>query len=123
MTVISHSFHYSSLAHDNTALTSTITTLTLPPSPSPPILGPTTLVGTQTVSKFNRPAEEADEVLILLALWRIPSKKADLVLTVNFPVLKEGKGERDEVGAEQARRVFEEVVRTLEIKDLGLFAG
>lgn len=122
-------YHYSSLAHDNTALSSSIASISLPsPSPPPststtlpPILGPTTLIGTQVVSKFNKSAEEADTVLILLALWRLPSKDADLVLTVNYPIKKEGKGEEE--SGEVARAAFEEAVRTLRIQDFGLFAG
>ena len=113
-------FHFSSLAHDNTALTSTISSVLLPPSPSSPILGPTLLSGTQTISKFNLPADKADTVLLLVALWRIPSKKADLVLCVNYPVRKEGG---EEASGDGARAVFERAVRTLVVKDLGLFAG
>lgn len=114
-------FHYSSLAHDNTALSSTISSLSLPPSSSTPVLGPTVLHGEQLISKFNKGPEEADTVLILLALWRIPGKRADLTLCVNFPLRKAGSEEVE--NGEEARRVFEEAVRTLRVEDLGLFAG
>lgn len=83
--------------------------------------GPTVLTGTQTVSKFNKPSEEADTVLIQFALWRIPSKNADVTLCVNYPVkMGESGEERD---PEDAKKVFEEAVRTFKIKDFGLFAG
>lgn len=132
LTRVSNRFHFSSLAHDNSALSSNISTVDLPSSSSttangsadssrPEVQGPTVLKGTQTVSKFNRPAEEADTVLIQLALWRIPSKNADVTLCVNFPIkMGESGEERDPV---EARKVFESAVRSFEIKDFGLFAG
>lgn len=61
-------------------------------------------------------------MLVMMALWRIPSKNADLVLCVNYPVRKEG-GEHDEGGAARAKDAFRGVVETLVVKDLGLFAG
>lgn len=53
-----------------------------------------------------------------MALWRIGSKKTDLVLTCNLPVK-----ESPEMGEDEAKRVFEEAVESLVIKDYGLFAG
>lgn len=121
------SFLFQSLAHDNSALSSEIEAISVAPLPlplssatTPALLGPTTLVGIQKVSKFNLPPEKADSVLILMALWRIPEKNSDLVLCVNFPV-REAGGE--EVNAEAARDTFDLAVRTLLIKDYGLFAG
>lgn len=120
-------FLFQSLAHDNSALSSEIEAISVAPLPlplssatTPALLGPTTLVGIQKVSKFNLPPEKADSVLILMALWRIPEKNSDLVLCVNFPV-REAGGE--EVNAEAARDTFDLAVRTLLIKDYGLFAG
>ena len=118
-------FHYSSLAHDNTALSSTTTGINLPTpasaSAASPVVGPATLTGQQVISKFNKGPEDADTVLILLALWRIPSKQADLTLCVNFPLKK--AGEEAEASGEYATRVFEEAVSSLKVEDLGLFAG
>ncbi|GAA5931682.1 Ran GTPase-binding protein MOG1 [Sporobolomyces koalae] len=121
-------FHFASLAHDNTALSSEIETIELPgpstaptDSSQPTVQGPTVVTGVQTVSKFNRPAEEADTVLIQFALWRIPSKNADVTLCVNYPVKMGETGEtRDPT---EAKTVFEEAVRSFAIKDFGLFAG
>lgn len=42
------------------------------------------------------------------------------MLCVNFPVRKEGG---EEVSGEVAKEVFERAVRTLVVRDLGLFAG
>ncbi|BGP14069.1 hypothetical protein JCM10213_002364 [Rhodosporidiobolus nylandii] len=120
-------FHFSSLAHDNTALSFTVSAVSLPsstPSPAPgqpTLLGPTVLSGTQLVSKFNRPASEADTVLIQLALWRIPERDADVTLCVNSPVRMGETGE--ERSADEATRVFEEAVKAFKVEDFGLFAG
>ncbi|GAA6060536.1 hypothetical protein JCM10212_006900 [Sporobolomyces blumeae] len=121
-------FHFSSLAHDNSASSSDISSIRLPDPastaaepPSVPTQGPAVLVGTQVVSKFNRPASEADTVLIQLALWRVPSKNADVTLCVNFPTTMGETGEaRDPL---EATKVFEEAVRSFKIVDYGLFAG
>ena len=68
-----------------------------------------------------------------MALWRIPSKNADLVLTVNFPLaygdpekaVKGPTGEvvLDVVGETATMAMFETIASSLEIVDLGLFAG
>jgi len=121
-------FHFSSLAHDNTALSSSITSINLPTTSTTPasscdpdVQGPTVLIGEQTVSKFNKPSEEADTVLIQFALWRIPDKNADVTLCVNYPIrMGESGEERD---PEEAKKVFEEAVRSFQIKDFNLFAG
>lgn len=85
------------------------------------MLGPATLEGRQTVSKFNKPDSEADTVFIQLALWRIPDRDADVTLCVNWPVRSGETGEeRDEA---EARKVFEEAWRSFQINDFGLFAG
>ncbi|GAA6001157.1 hypothetical protein JCM10207_007437 [Rhodosporidiobolus poonsookiae] len=125
-------FHFSSLAHDNSASSSTVTSTTLPPVPAafspthnstshPTLLGPTLLTGTQTVSKFNRPESEADTVLIHLALWRIPERDADVTLCVNFPVKMGETGEERDPA--EAKRVFVEAVKSFKVEDFGLFAG
>ncbi|GAA5950057.1 hypothetical protein JCM21900_001379 [Sporobolomyces salmonicolor] len=119
-------FHFSALAHDNGALSSDVSSLALPssaPAPAPApgepeVLGPTLLSGIQLVSKFNRPASEADTVLIQLALWRIPSKNADVTLCVNYPIRMGETGE--ERSPDEAKMVFEEAVRSFGIKDFGL---
>ncbi|KAK4703590.1 hypothetical protein P7C70_g2627, partial [Phenoliferia sp. Uapishka_3] len=119
-------FHFNSLAHDNTALSATISSISLPTNfnnssnTSIPTFGPATLSGRQTVSKFNLPPERADVVLVLMALWRLPSKNTDLVLCVNFPVSEEGGPEIDST---TAKKVFADAAHRLAIVDYGLFAG
>lgn len=87
----------------------------------PTLLGPATLEGAQTVSKFNRPESEADTVLILLALWRIPDRDADVTLCVNWPIRSGETGEERDPA--EARKVFEDAWRSFQINDFGLFAG
>ncbi|KAK4053719.1 hypothetical protein OIV83_001375 [Microbotryomycetes sp. JL201] len=129
-------FHFDSLAHDNSALSSSVTSVSSTTSDDQataqtPILGPATLLGIQTVSKFNLPADQADKVQLCVALWRLPTKNVDLVLCVNMPFGKANQnatsngvdhdgGDRE---ARHAQDVFEQIVRTLDIKDFGLFAG
>jgi hypothetical protein len=128
-------FHFDSLAHDNTALSSTI--LTSPPSSpinSSPLEGnaqpkPVTLIGTQKIHKFThnptgapRPGhedEEPDQVWIGMALWRcwMGKKKADVVLSVNVNLGAEGgEAEKEKVAA-----WLERTVSSFRIEDWGLF--
>lgn len=121
-------FHFSSLAHDNSALSSKVTRVDLPsaaPHPQgpglPTLQGPAIISGLQTVSKFNKPASEADTVLIQLALWRIPARNADVTLSVNWPLRSGETGEEHDDA--EARRVFDAAWRSFQVHDFGLFAG
>jgi hypothetical protein len=128
-------FHFDSLAHDNTALSSTI--LTSPPTStirSFPLEAsqqpkPVTLIGTQKIHKFThnptgapRPGHEdeaPDQVWIGMALWRcwMGRKKADVVLSVNVNLSAEGgEAEKDKVAA-----WLEQAVGSFRIEDWGLF--
>jgi hypothetical protein len=102
-------FHFSSLAYDNSAISSDVTSSTAADYPSP-----TLLHGVQRIAKYNLPESEADTVDIYQALWRIPDKNADLVLTANAP---RGKT-RDE---QEGERVWREAATSLRVVDLGLF--
>ena len=75
-------FHFSSLAHDNSAVSSSVLSIagpssttptlsSLPQSPpnQPPLIK---LKGTQQVAKFNK--EEQDEVCIFMGVWRVGGK-------------------------------------------------
>jgi hypothetical protein len=128
-------FHFDSLAHDNTALSSNI--LTPPPSspiPSAPLerpdqLRPITLLGTQKIHKFThnptgapRPgheADEPDEVWIGIALWRcwIGKKKADVVMSVNVNI----SGEGGEAEKQKVSGWLENSINSLKVEDWGLF--
>ncbi|KAK4058892.1 hypothetical protein OIO90_000338 [Microbotryomycetes sp. JL221] len=141
-------FHFDSLAHDNSALSSIVSNLsTNPPSNTTThssmrqlptqVQGPVTLHGIQIVSKFNLPASEADKVELFVALWRLPQKNTDLVLSVNLPVGKASDNaaitttngvngsdaHQQPEAVARAKELFETIVRTLDIKDYGLFAG
>lgn len=134
-------FHFNSLAHDNSAVSSTILSQA-PPSPiaSTPLSSPTTplpvfLHGTQTIHKFSydptgapRPGREADEpdtVWIGVGLWRCwleieggrSRKKADVVLSVNVNLSADG----GEVEKGRVQAWLEDTVRGFQILDWGLF--
>lgn len=79
------------------------------------------LQGTQKVPKFNR--TRPDTVKILLAVYRVVEKNADLVLTFNVPVATEKENSAvNEQGAQQWRAAYETAVSSLKIVDVGLFA-
>jgi len=118
-------FHFDSLAHDNSAQSSTVERV-IPPSldiaqsATRPV--PCLLQGTQLVQKFNRPS--ADEVRILVALYRIEDKDTDVVFTCNIPV-ETTNPETEAVANNEWPKVaqaFENAVNTFEIVDPSLFA-
>lgn len=134
-------FHFSALASDNAALASSIEspppTIHLSPQTLPalgaehsltslPTPQPTTLIGRQSVQKFNsNPPPPPDDVVIFLALWRVllpsgtteggPSRKADVLFTVN---VNRGK---DAAEVEKVKGWFESTVQGMRIKNYGLF--
>ncbi|KAG8853494.1 hypothetical protein FRB96_008096 [Tulasnella sp. 330] len=122
-------FHFESLAHDNDALSSTVEEAQKPSgtvSASPPAQPACiSLVGTQIVSKFNKPAEQADQVKIFLAVWRVDAKNIDVVMSINVPVVtgadenQKGVGQK---GVDWARVAWEKAKTTLKIEDFELFA-
>jgi len=122
-------FHFDSLAHDNDALSSTVEE-THPPSgailASPPAQPACiSLIGTQIVSKFNKPANQADQVKIFLAIWRVEGKNIDVVMSINVPVVTGADGNQKGVGQEGvdwARVAWEQAKSTFKIEDFGLFA-
>ncbi|KAG5645007.1 hypothetical protein DXG03_007284 [Asterophora parasitica] len=113
-------FHFASLAHDNSAQSATIESVAVIPNdrgdatPSAIVL-----VGVQNVPKFNH--STPDEVLILLALYRLEQKNVDLVVTFNIPTASSDGGAVSREGAEVARSQFDALVRSLHIVDFGLF--
>ncbi|KAM0754020.1 Mog1p/PsbP-like protein [Meredithblackwellia eburnea MCA 4105] len=127
--------HWQSLAHDNDAITQTIlSTYTLPLTTTQKqqqqqefkVEGPTIVIGHQTIAKFN--ANIPDTVLIQLAIWRIPQKNTDLVLSVNFPIKQANSNNDNSQSQEErdpstAKKVFQDILNGLVIKDFGLFAG
>jgi len=116
-------FHFDSLAHDNDAVDSKVENVVkaqvdrTAPQPSPYLLR-----GTQFVRKFNRPIP--DQVELLMALFRVPHKGADVVLTVNVPTRTqnpETKAIKQEEW-EPITQAFYRAVETFQIVDFDLFA-
>jgi hypothetical protein len=111
---MSFRFHFLALEQDNDAISSSInaiTTLTQTPEKIPT---PIVLDGLQRVRKFNR--AEPDNVHILMALFRVPDKNVDLVVTANTPA------EVGDRGWLIAKERFERLVTSLRIVDYSLFA-
>ncbi|KAG0148606.1 hypothetical protein CROQUDRAFT_90105 [Cronartium quercuum f. sp. fusiforme G11] len=127
--------HFDSLAHDNSAQSSTVLNTSGPavseilPEPSQTAIRPTPqpilLEGIQTVSKFNRPASEADEVHIWMALWTLDGVGngglgTDLVLTINLPQADSNSSQT--VAIQQTTEIFQQAATSLKIIDWNLFA-
>jgi len=72
------------------------------------------------VTKFNR--HTADNVVILVTLYRVPSKDIDVVFSINIP------DRRHDLGVEQDPEIrvwkdrFLTAARSLRIIDYGVFA-
>ena len=81
---------------------------------------PVVLEGSQSIAKFNRPV--ADRVRIFVALYRIPNKGVDLVMTANFPIATEKGPSVPVESMEVARLLFASAAKSLKIVDFGLFA-
>ncbi|PWN88210.1 Mog1p/PsbP-like protein [Acaromyces ingoldii] len=131
------SFHFDSLAHDNSASSSSVTQIFALPgtTPSPtfspsslskdtPTPSPLALVGEQQVPKFGK-QELNDRVRIWLALWRLsPAKNVDLVLSVNEPLKGDDVLQADDTSSSsEARDLFEKAVTSLKIQDWNLFSA
>ncbi|RDX48357.1 Mog1p/PsbP-like protein [Polyporus arcularius HHB13444] len=115
------SLHFDALAHDNDAQTKHVSeTMDFPNGSNGATPNPVVLYGTQTVQKFN--STSADEVRILLALYRVSDKNTDLVMTMNVPMVSADGGAVSEEDWNQAKAVFEIAAKSLRIVDYGLFA-
>jgi len=108
-------FLFDSLAHDNEASSSsTLSYIKLPPDADPCLI---MAVGTQRIRKFNQ--LEEDEVLILMAVYRLQSRGVDLVLTNNLPMPKETGSSLD---VNMLKETFIKIARSMVIVDHNLFA-
>nr|CDI54017.1 conserved hypothetical protein [Melanopsichium pennsylvanicum 4] len=110
-------FHFSSLAHDNSASSFMVQDSNAPPQDAQPPAtpSPALLYGTQLVRKFGKASEPEELVTIRVALYRLPSKNVDLVLSVNEP------GEHDGSSSSPGQSAFVSACRSLCIRDWGLF--
>ncbi|WFD04126.1 hypothetical protein MOBT1_002829 [Malassezia obtusa] len=107
-------FHFDSLAHDNDATDMQIdwvdaATSSAADGATP---RPSLLHGTQKVKKFGKITEE-DTVHIWVAVWRLPSKNVDLVLSRNNPSAADLDAES---------QAFRTTAGSLRIVDWSLFA-
>ncbi|KAF8590522.1 Mog1p/PsbP-like protein [Ramaria rubella] len=113
-------FHFDSLAYDNSATSQKILKI-IQPSGSQVVSihetpRPIVLHGEQEARKFNRSI--ADQVRVYLALYRVESKRVDVVLTVNAPLSVEGGNSQPD---EKAGQTFNDAASSLTIVDFGLF--
>ncbi|OBZ75484.1 Ran guanine nucleotide release factor [Grifola frondosa] len=113
--------HFDALAHDNSAESQTISEVVSTSTQADNLTpAPVLLSGSQAVRKFN--SLTADEIRILLALYRVQSKNADLVMSMNVPMSTangEVVREEDWIAAKDA---FNVAARSLRIVNIGLFA-
>ena len=76
-------FHYEGLAEENRAAESGIRSVDVQGvQVKGECHGPVLLIGQQAVAKFRQGNDQAELVDVFMALWRIPSKNAEVVLTV-----------------------------------------
>lgn len=104
--------HFDSLAHDNSAQHTKVERVDAVECASPAAGAtptPSFLHGTQVIPKFGK-VQDLDTVHVYVALWRLPSKNVDLVLSVNDP-------EPGCTGWDAAHRA----AHSLRIVDWGLF--
>ena len=113
-----HRFHFDSLAHDNSAISPSLTEVwNIPNGRGDETPSAIALRGVQHVQKFNRTT--LDEVHILMAIFRVDDKNVDLVVTFNVPVPSDDNSAHE--GLASARTEFETFVRSLRIIDFDLF--
>ncbi|KAJ3556637.1 hypothetical protein NM688_g1917 [Phlebia brevispora] len=113
-------FHFESLAHDNSAVGQQVHETSVSPTHNGQTPAPVLLYGTQLIPKFN--ATTPDEVQILLALYRVPNKHVDLVMTMNVPTKAADGGAVTKEELAEARRTFEVAASSLNIVKFELFA-
>ena len=111
-------FHFDSIAHDNDAQRHTVDAI-YPLNETSSNSSPIILEGEQLVPKFNRTVP--DKVLILMALYRITDKNADIVLTANIPVARADGPPANIEDIQRAKRDFDIAARSLRIIDDALF--
>ena len=85
------SFHFNSLAHDNSATSHSVQGIQhIPNDRGDGTPSHTLLTGRQQVAKYNRTA--SDDIQVFMALYRIEDKNVDLVLTMNVPIVSADGG-------------------------------
>lgn len=107
-------FHFDSLAHDNDATAMQVHWVDVAEGAAEGASTPrpALLYGTQKVKKFGKDHDE-DDVHIWVAVWRLPSKNVDLVLSRNNPC---------NAALDAQAREFRDTAASLRIVDWTLFA-
>jgi hypothetical protein len=120
-------FLFDSLAHDNEATSASISEINVPDASGGSIsesgsesLQPILLRGKQQVKKFNRMT--SDEILILMAIYRIAAKSVDLVYSANIPLIAPNERRLTEAEIRGLEIQFHESAVSLRIVDYSLFA-
>jgi len=114
-------FHFESLAHDNSARSAEVQSVgAIPDDKQDSTLPAIVLRGNQMVPKFNQTTP--DKVQILMALFRIESKRIDLVVTFNIPLEAVDGGVVNSRDMGKVEADFDTFSRSLRIVDFGLFA-
>lgn len=100
--------------------------MSLPTASTP---SPVLLKGIQTISKFNKPASEADEVHIWMGLWTLEGignggLGTDLVLTINLPSSERilSQSAPPSPAITHTTKLFQLATDSLRILDWNLFA-
>lgn len=76
-------YHYTNLAEENAAAESGIRSVDVQQCQvRQECHGPILLVGQQAVAKFRKGNDQAELVDVFMALWRIPTRNAEITLTV-----------------------------------------
>ena len=114
-------FHFDSVALDNSAQFAEVEgifeILNDRGDDTPPAI---VLKGVQLVPKFN--STVADQVRIMMAVFRVESKAVDVVVTFNIPVVSVDGGAVGNEGVTTSETDFDTFVRSFRIIDFGLFA-
>jgi hypothetical protein len=115
-------FIFDSLAHDNDASFATLSEVSISLAASNEEQGSGLIIasGTQRVRKFNKSKE--DEVLVLLAVQRVESRRVDLVLTENVPLSQDGSTSLSTDVINDIKQTFCETAKSLVITNYDLFA-
>ena len=70
--------------------------------------------------KFN--LTTADQVRIVMAVFRVESKSVDVVVTFNIPIVSVDGGAVGNEGVARSEAHFDTFIRSFRIIDFGLFA-
>jgi hypothetical protein len=86
------------------------------------------VTGQQAVAKGRQQQEAANDVVVLVAVIRIPHVQSDVLISFNAPryisqhsLSAQQTGSGWQAGASQARALFLDILKTFQVLDWGLF--